>query len=154
MNRTSSRHDFSGTNYRSCTLGWLAGIQQKRQANKKFFTKVCNEARELALNVVGRGKPQFDNCQGDSDCEIADRACIQSDESDEDADAESQDPGQQLDGLQGESESSQTPLVAESYQELEEDIDDTAAMSESSALSEIEESDSGGNHRVLRHEYW
>ncbi len=85
MTRTSARHDFSGTNYRSCTLGWLAGIQQKRRTDKKFFERVCNEAREIAQRSIGKGK-QLDGSQGGdqfSDCEIADRAGIMSDESDE-----------------------------------------------------------------------
>ncbi len=83
INRTSARHDFSGTNYRSCTLGWLAGIQQKRQTDKMFFAKVCEEAQEIALSVTGKSKLSNGPRRGDqySDCEIADRAGIQSDES-------------------------------------------------------------------------
>ena len=91
MNRTSVRHDFSGTNYRSCTLGWLAGIQQKRRADKKFFDRVCNEAREIAQGSV---KSKFvDKSEANnqhSDCEIADRAGIKSDESDDELPGPSQ----------------------------------------------------------------
>jgi hypothetical protein len=96
MTRTSARHDFSGTNYRSCTLGWLAGIQQKRRADKKFFERVCTEAHEIALRSMGKGKPLDGSQAGNqySDCEIADRAGIKSDESDEeDADNQTTVPG-------------------------------------------------------------
>ena len=84
MTRTSAQHDFSGTNYRSCTLGWLAGIQQKHRTDKKFFERICNEAHEIALHSMSKGK-QLDGSQADqySDCNIADRAGIQSDKSDE-----------------------------------------------------------------------
>ena len=85
MTRTSVRHDFSGTNYRSCTLGWLAGIQQKRRADKKFFDRVCDEAREIAQrSAKGKLVDESDTDNQHSDCEIADRAAIQSDESDHD----------------------------------------------------------------------
>ena len=86
MNRTSVRHDFSGTNYRSCTLGWLAGIQQKRRVDKKFFERVCNEARKISQRTSSVKGKLADGSQADnqhSDCEIADRAGIKSDESDD-----------------------------------------------------------------------
>ena len=96
MDRTSSRHDFSGTNYRSCTLGWLAGIQQKRRVDKFFFERVCNEAREIAQCSLGKGKLDGSHT-GDqleySDVEIADRAGFKSDESDRE-DADNQRPSQ------------------------------------------------------------
>ena len=99
MNRTSTRHDFSGTNYRSCTLGWLAGIQQKRRVDKRFFGRVCDEAREILGTVKGK---VVDGSQADNqylDCEIADRAGIKSDESE----ADDEDGGQSR--LPGPSES-------------------------------------------------
>jgi hypothetical protein len=96
MTRTSSQHDFSGTNYRSCTLGWLADIQQKHHADKKFFERVCNEAHEIAQRSMGKGKLS-DGSQASNqylDCEIADCAGIKSDESDEeDADNQTRVPG-------------------------------------------------------------
>ena len=105
MTRTSARHDFSGTNYRSCTLGWLAGIQQKCRTDKKFFERVCNEAHEIALRSMGKGK-QLDGSQaGDqySDCKIADRAGIKSDESDEEvSDNQTGVPGLSQDPKKGE----------------------------------------------------
>jgi hypothetical protein len=91
MNRTSVRHDFSGTNYRSCTLGWLAGIRQKRWANKKFFERVCNEACEISQRSVKGKLVEADNLH--SDCEIADRAGIQSDESDDEDGNQTRAPG-------------------------------------------------------------
>jgi hypothetical protein len=78
MNRTSAQHDFSGTNYRSCTLGWLAGIQRKRRTDRNFFGRVCDEAYEIAQQVMGKGKLSGADVQY-SDCEIADRAEIDSD---------------------------------------------------------------------------
>ena len=144
-------------NYRSCTLGWLAGIQQKCQADKKFFAKVCEEAHEIALSI-GKGKLFDGSLKVDqySDCEIVDRAGIQSDESDEEvADAKNREHGLLPDREGGESSSGgrnerfQILSPANNYPESEMDLDIVADdMSQVSDLSELGESDEenhGGN---------
>jgi hypothetical protein len=79
--RTSSAQDFSGTNYRSSTLGWLEHIREKRKKDNDFFTKVCEQARELC-HLNGKNKPLAGGQY--SDCEIEERAGVMSDESDGD----------------------------------------------------------------------
>lgn len=65
-------------------LGVVGRYTTKASRWQKFFERVCNEAREIAQRSV---KGKLDRSQdGDrySDCEIADRAGIKSDESDAD----------------------------------------------------------------------
>ncbi|KAF8799970.1 hypothetical protein BYT27DRAFT_7217329 [Phlegmacium glaucopus] len=78
--RTSSAQDFSGTNYRSSTLGWLECIREKRKKDANFFAKVCKQACEF-YHLTGKNKLSASHQY--SDCEIEEHAGVMSDDSDQ-----------------------------------------------------------------------
>ncbi|KAF8805127.1 hypothetical protein BYT27DRAFT_7213102 [Phlegmacium glaucopus] len=78
--RTSSAQDFSSTNYRSSTLGWLERIREKHKKDANFFAKVCEQACELC-HLTGKNKLSVSHQY--SDCEIEERAGVMSDDSDQ-----------------------------------------------------------------------
>ena len=78
--RTTSAQDFSGTNYKSITLGWLERIREKRKKDNTFFAKVCTEARNLYF-ATGKSKlPASGSASKHSDCEIEERVGVMSDD--------------------------------------------------------------------------
>ena len=125
-----------------------------------FFAKVCEQAQEIALSVTGKSKLSDGSQRSDqySDCDIADRAGIQSDESKSDgevtANANSSNGKQGLSpdheperlGLGAESsrrnnKKSRTTPSVDGDEELQMEVRDSA---QSSDLSGLEESDAGG----------
>jgi len=86
--RKTSAQDFSGTNYKSITLGWLERIREKRKKDNTYFAKVCKEAYNLYL-ATGKGKsPATGSGSADkhSDLEIEERVGVMSDSDDSDLD--------------------------------------------------------------------
>jgi hypothetical protein len=82
--RKTSAQDFSGTNYKSITRGWLERIREKRKKDNNFFAKVCKEARNLYFAAAGKGKSVTGSGSAEhSDVEIEERAGVMSDDSDD-----------------------------------------------------------------------
>jgi hypothetical protein len=82
--RVTSAHDFSGTNYKSITLGWLERIREKRKKDNTFFAKVCTEAQNISV-AAGKSKVPADQ---HSDCEIEERVGVMSDDDSDDLEGE------------------------------------------------------------------
>ena len=80
--RKTSAQDFSGTNYKSITLGWLERIREKRKRDTTFFAKVCKEAHNIHFAAAGKGKLSG-SADNHSDLEIEERAGVMSDASDD-----------------------------------------------------------------------
>ena len=83
--RTTSAQDFSGTNYKSITLGWLERIREKRKKDNTFFAKVCKEAFNIYSATAGKSKLSATSGSADkhSDLEIEERVGVMSDDSDD-----------------------------------------------------------------------
>ena len=78
--RRTSAQDFSGTNYKSITLGWLERIREKRKKDNTFFAKVCKEARDIYFAMAGKGKAGASgSADKNSDVEIEERIGVMSD---------------------------------------------------------------------------
>ena len=86
--KTTSAQDFSGTNYKSITLGWLERIREKRKKDNTFFAKVCKEAFNIYSATAGKSKLSATGSgsadKQHSDLEIEERVGVMSDDSDSD----------------------------------------------------------------------
>lgn len=46
--RHSTKFDFSGTNYKVLTLGYLAGIEEEHKIDRDLFKKICDKAKKAS----------------------------------------------------------------------------------------------------------